>query len=62
MIITKDDAAGGSWGINAYLNERFHDQLIKTPHGSMVVTSLVSMNISCLERNDASVAEREVVR
>lgn len=47
VIITKDDA-GGSWGINAYLNKRFQDQLSATPHGSMAVTSLVSMNISSL--------------
>jgi len=49
VIITRDDS-GGCWGVNAYLNKRFQDQLGKKSHKGMVVTPLVSMNISCLER------------
>jgi hypothetical protein len=49
VIITKDDA-GGSWGVNAYLNKRFKDQLSTKSHKGIIVTPLVSLNISCLER------------
>jgi hypothetical protein len=49
VIITRDDV-GGCWGVNAYLNKRFKDQLSKKAHKEMVVTPLVSMNISSLER------------
>jgi len=49
VIITKDDA-GGSYGVNAYLNKRFKDQLNPASHQGITVTSLVSLNISCLER------------
>lgn len=49
VIITRDDF-GGSWGVNAYLNKRFKDQLGKKSHKRVVVTPLVSMSISCLER------------
>jgi hypothetical protein len=48
-IITRDDV-GGCWGVNAYLNKRFKDQLSTKSHKGIVVTPLVSMNISCLER------------
>jgi hypothetical protein len=48
-IITRDDV-GGCWGVNAYLNKRFKDQLRTKSHKGIVVTPLVSMNISCLER------------
>jgi hypothetical protein len=49
LIITRDDF-GGCWGVNAYLNKRFKDQLSTKSHKGIVVTPLVSMNISCLER------------
>ncbi|MGB2623712.1 MAG: hypothetical protein WBL56_02480 [Candidatus Acidiferrum sp.] len=49
VIITRDDL-GGSWGVNAYLNKRFKDQLGKKSHKRIVVTPLVSMSVSCLER------------
>lgn len=49
VIITRDDF-GGCWGVNAYLNKRFKDQLNTKSHKGVVVTPLVSMNISCLER------------
>jgi hypothetical protein len=49
VIITRDDV-GGCWGVNAYLNKRLKDQLSTKSHKGIVVTPLVSMNISCLER------------
>jgi hypothetical protein len=49
VIITRDDF-GGCWGVNAYLNRRFKEQLSKKSHKGMVVTPLVSTNISSLER------------
>jgi hypothetical protein len=49
VIITRDDL-GGCWCVNAYLNKRFKNQLSNKSHKEIVVTPLVSMNISCLER------------
>jgi hypothetical protein len=49
LIITRDDI-GSSWGVNAYLNKRFRDKLSRKARKRVVVTPLVSMNISCLER------------
>ena len=49
VIITRDDV-GGCWGVNAYLNKRFKAQLSTKSHKGIVVTPLVSMNVSCLER------------
>jgi hypothetical protein len=49
VIITRDDF-GGCWGVNAYLNRRFKDQLSTKSHRGIVVTPLVCTNISCLER------------
>jgi hypothetical protein len=49
LIITRDDF-GACWGVNAYLNKRFKDQLDRKIRKHMVVTPLVSTNISCLER------------
>jgi hypothetical protein len=49
VIVTRDDF-GGCWGVNAYLNKRFKDQLSRKSHKRIVVTPLVSTNISCLER------------
>jgi hypothetical protein len=49
VIITRDDF-GGCWGVNAYLNKRFKDQLSTESPDNIKVTPLVSMNISCLER------------
>lgn len=49
VIITRDDF-GGCWGVNAYLNKRFKDQLSTKSHKGIVVTPLVCTNISCLER------------
>ncbi len=39
-----------SYRVNAYLNKRFQDQLRKKSHKRIVVTPLVSMSVSCLER------------
>ena len=49
VIITRDDF-GGCWGVNAYLNKRFKDQVTTESHNGIDVSPLVSMNISCLER------------
>ena len=49
VIITRDDF-GACWGVNAYLNKRFKDQLSTESLKNISVTPLVSMNISCLER------------
>jgi len=49
VIITRDDF-GGCWGVNAYLNKRFKDQLTTESLNGIDVRPLVSMNISCLER------------
>lgn len=49
VIITRDEF-GGCWGVNAYLNKRFKDQLSRKSHEGIVVTPLVCTNISCLER------------
>ena len=49
VIITKDDV-GSSWVVNTYLNRRFKDQLGPKSHKGMIVTPLVSLNISSLER------------
>jgi hypothetical protein len=49
VIITRDDF-GGCWGVDAYLNKRFKDQLSTEALEGIEVTPLVSMNISCLER------------
>jgi len=49
VIVTRDDF-GGCWGVNAYLNKRFKDQLSTKSHKGLVVTPLVCTNISCLER------------
>jgi len=50
VIITKDDV-GSSWVVNAYLNRRFKDQLSPKSHKGIIVTPLVSLNISSLERS-----------
>jgi hypothetical protein len=57
VIITRDDF-GGCWGVNAYLNKRFKDQLSTKLHKGIVVTPLVSMNISCLERMTWALQEK----
>lgn len=49
VIITRDDL-GGCWGVNAYLNKRFKDQVTEKSRKRIEVTPLVSTNISCLER------------
>lgn len=49
VVITRDDF-GGCWGVNAYLNKRFKDQLNTESQNGIDVRPLVSMNISCLER------------
>jgi hypothetical protein len=49
VIITRDDL-GGCWGVNAYLNKRFQDQISPALNSAVVLTALVSMSISCLER------------
>src|SRR4029077_4043716 len=49
LIVTRDDT-GGCWGVNAYLNKRFKGQLSRKTRTRIVVTPLVSTNISCLER------------
>jgi len=57
VIITRDDF-GGCWGVNAYLNKRFKDQLTMDSHSGIVVPALISMNISCLERMTWVLQER----
>jgi hypothetical protein len=57
VIITKDDV-GSSWVVNAYLNRRFKDQLSPKSHKGVVVTPLVSLNISSLERSTWTLKER----
>ena len=47
LIVTKDDI-GSSWGVNAYLNERFQE--LRGRHKRLTITPLVSMNIATLER------------
>jgi hypothetical protein len=49
VIVTKDDI-GSSWVVNAYLNRRFKDQLSNKKHKKYVVTPLVSMSVSSMER------------
>jgi hypothetical protein len=49
LIITRDEF-GACWGVNAYLNKRFKDQLSRKSLKGMVVTPLVCTSISCLER------------
>ena len=57
LIITRDDF-GGCWGVNAYLNKRFKDQLSPKLHKGIVVTPLVCTNISCLERMTWALQEK----
>jgi hypothetical protein len=50
LIITKDEI-GSSWGVNAYLNERFNDQIDRKKHKVYTITPLVCMCASTLERS-----------
>jgi hypothetical protein len=58
-IITKDDV-GSSWVVNAYLNRRFKDQLSPKSHKGIIVTPLVSLNISSLERSMWALKEKSL--
>ena len=49
-VVITCDYFGGCWGVNAYLNKRFKDQLNTESQNGIHVRPLVSMNISCLER------------
>lgn len=49
LIITRDEI-GSSWVINNYLNRRFQEQLKEECKRHCEITSLVSMNVSSLER------------
>jgi len=49
VIITRDEV-GSCWGVNAYLNKRFKDQLSPKSHKHIIVTPLVCLSISSLER------------
>lgn len=49
LIITKDEI-GSSWVINNYVNKRFQEQLKPEWTAKHAVTSLVTMNVSSLER------------
>jgi hypothetical protein len=49
VIMTKDEV-GSCWGINAYLNKRFKDQLSPKSHKGIIVTPLVCLSISSFER------------
>ncbi len=56
LIITKDEI-GSSWVTNAYLNARFAAKLNRKKHKRHVVTPLVSMSVSTLERAMAALSE-----
>jgi hypothetical protein len=59
VIITKDDV-GSSWAVNAYLNRRFKDQLSPKSHKGLIVTPLVSLSISSLERSMWALKEKSL--
>jgi hypothetical protein len=49
LIVTKDEI-GSSWVVNNYLNRRFQEQLKAECKAHHEITSLVSMNVSSMER------------
>jgi hypothetical protein len=53
LIITKDEI-GSSWMTNAYLNARFAQKLSRKKCKPYIVTPLVSMSVSTLERSLAA--------
>jgi len=55
LIITKDEI-GSSWMINAYLNARFTEKLNRKNCKKYIVTPLVSMSVSTLERSLAALS------
>jgi hypothetical protein len=56
LIITKDEI-GSSWMTNAYLNARFVEKLNRKKCKKYVVTPLVSMSVSTLERSLAALRD-----
>jgi hypothetical protein len=56
LIITKDEI-GSSWVTNTYLNARFKQKLNRKKCKPYVVTPLVSMSISTLERSIAALSD-----
>jgi hypothetical protein len=55
LIITKDEI-GSSWVTNAYLNARFAQKVNRKKNKPYVVTPLVSMSVSTLERSLAALS------
>jgi hypothetical protein len=56
LIITKDDI-GSSWVTNTYLNARFAQNINRKKCKRYVVTPLVSMSVSTLERSLAALSD-----
>jgi hypothetical protein len=56
LIITKDEI-GSSWVTNTYLNARFAQQINRKKCKRYVVTPLVSMSVSTLERSLAALSD-----
>jgi hypothetical protein len=56
LIITKDEI-GSSWMTNAYLSARFTERLNRKKCKRYVVTPLVSMSVSTLERSLAALSD-----
>ena len=56
LIITKDEI-GSSWVTNTYLNARFAKKLNRQKCKRYVVTPLVSMSVSTLERSLAALSD-----
>jgi len=49
VIVTRDDI-GSCWFVNAYLNDRFEEDLQRKKYRPHIITKLVSMNIGSLEK------------
>ena len=56
LIITRDEI-GSSWVTNAYLNARFQERLSRKKCKPYIITPLVSMNVSTLERSVAALGK-----
>lgn len=56
LIITKDEI-GSSWVTNTYLNARFAQKVNRKKCKRYVITPLVSMNVSTLERSLAALSD-----
>lgn len=49
VIVTRDDI-GSCWFVNAYLNDRFEENLQRKKYRPYTITKLVTMNVGSLER------------